>query len=102
MHSSEVVVESSSGTVLPSPVRGPEGELVLVRITADAWRLEEVLEAIAELPFPINPEINHTLGGARRPIVEFPAYSQRVEEVREVLRDRGLSEDYVLDVVPQY
>ena len=98
MYSSEVV----AGSVAPSPVRGPEGELVLVRITADARHLEEVLEAIAELPFPINPEINHTLGGARRPVVEFPAYSQRVDEVRERLLYRGWPEVCVLGVVPQY
>jgi hypothetical protein len=93
---------ASEAACVPSTVRGPEGDLVLVRITADAKHLEEVLEAIAELPFPINPEINHTVGGARRPVVEFPAYSQRVSEVRDLLRDRGLPDVCTLDVVPQY
>lgn len=99
MYSSSEVTDRSC---LPSSIRGSEGDLVLVRITADARHLEEVLEAIAELPFPVNPEINHTLGGARRPVVEFPAYSQRVADVRDLLRDRGLPEVCVLDVVRQY
>lgn len=72
-------------------LRGAEGELVLIRVSADARHLEDVLEAIAELPFPINPEINHTNGGARCPSVEFPAYSQRVPEVEATLAARGLS-----------
>ena len=65
-----------------------EGELLLVRISSDARQLEEVLEAVAELSFPVNPEIRHH--GARS-IVEFPAYSNRLTEVREVLRATGIS-----------
>jgi hypothetical protein len=68
-------------------LHGAEGELVLVRIASDPRQLEEILEAVADLPFPVNPEIHHGHGTST---VEFPAYSQRVAEVREALRARGL------------
>ncbi|BDC50846.1 hypothetical protein F183_A31620 [Bryobacterales bacterium F-183] len=68
-------------------LQGAEGELVLLRITAGARQLEEVLETIAALPFPINPEIVH--GDAGTSFVEFPAYSSRVAEVRNALTGRG-------------
>lgn len=69
-------------------LRGSEGELVLVRIATEARQLEEVLEAVADLPFPVNPEIQHQGAGST---VEFPAYSNHVEEVREAFRAKGLT-----------
>ena len=42
-------------------LRGSEGDLVLIRIATEARHLEEVLEAVADLPFPVNPEIQHPL-----------------------------------------
>ena len=69
-------------------LQGAEGELLLVRIASDARQLEDVLEAVAELPFPVNPEIHHHGAGAT---VEFPAYSNRLSEVREALRAKGIS-----------
>ena len=69
-------------------LRGSDGDLVLVRIATEARQLEEVLEAVADLPFPVNPEIHHHGIGST---VEFPAYSNRVDEVREALRAKGLT-----------
>ena len=71
-----------------SSLRGAQGELVLVRIAVEARQLEEVLEAVAELPFPVNPEIYHQGVGS---IVEFPAYSDRVDDVHAAFLARGLS-----------
>ena len=85
----------------PTPhLHGAEGELVVIRISADARHLEDVLEAVAELPFPINPEIYHVTPQESR--VEFPAYSQRVEEVRAILALRGLPADCLQVTLPVF
>ena len=71
----------------PSPVlTGAEGELVSVRITVEPRLLEDLLEALAVVSFPINPQIYH-LDTA----VEFPAYSGQLEEVRAVLARFGFN-----------
>jgi hypothetical protein len=67
----------------PASLRGSEGELVFVRIYADARVLEDVLEALAQAAFPVNPEIRHE---SRNSIIEFPAYAPHVAEVRELIR----------------
>ena len=75
---------------------GSEGALVSVSIAVTPRRLESLLEALAELPFPINPEIHHDAAivsrhaGGREEVedvtlVEFPAYAGRLEEVRVAL-----------------
>jgi hypothetical protein len=65
---------------------GREGELVSVSIDIDPRRLETLLEALALVGFPINPEIYHG------PVtsVEFPAYHSRLDDVRSALRAAGL------------
>jgi hypothetical protein len=75
---------------------GSEGALVSVSIAVEPRRLESLLEALAELPFPINPEIYHdaaivTGQGKMEDItlVEFPAYAGRLEEVRVALYAHG-------------
>jgi len=75
-----------------SSLRGSGGELLRIRIAADARHLEDVLEAVAELPFPVNPEIQH---GAHQSQIEFPAYSQWLDEIRTALESSGLSRDLV-------
>lgn len=71
----------------PSPyLSGREGELVSVRITVDAAELEHLLEALAELPFPVNPHIIHHLDHGAHTAVEFPAYQPSLEGVRRALR----------------
>ena len=82
---------------------GTEGELVSVSIAADPRLLEELLEVLAELPFPVNPQIYHDVfvprvhpDGPRRleptTIVEFPAYAGRLPEIRGLLEKRGLDQ----------
>lgn len=66
---------------------GAEGELVLLRAAVDPKFLEELLDALAQLDFPVNPELHHRLGQV---VVEFPAYDKNVESVSNVLRIAGL------------
>jgi len=65
---------------------GLEGELVIASITVDPHDLEELLDALAHVPFPINPQIYHQRG-----VVEFPAYAQRVTDVRAALEAYGFN-----------
>ena len=64
---------------------GRQGELVQVRISTDPRLLEDLLECLAGVSFPINPQIIH----GRPTVVEFPAYEQRLFEVRDALRTFG-------------
>ena len=75
-------------TITPSHphLTGREGELVLVRVDTDPRLLEDVLECLACVPFPINPQIYH----GRPTRVEFPAYEQHLYEVRDALRTFGV------------
>ena len=64
---------------------GLEGELVLIRICVEARLLEDLLEALAEAPFPLNPQIYHQPDT----VVEFPAYSSRINEIEKIITSRG-------------
>ncbi len=75
---------------------GREGELVSVSIAVEPKRLEQLLETLADLPFPVNPQIYHDgwqvlmyPDGRRETepvtIVEFPAYAARLAEIRGAL-----------------
>ncbi len=78
----------SVNPVCATPVlAGREGELLLVRIRIPSAQLENVLDLLAELPFPINPELEH---GHPESSVEFPAYASRTAEIREALHAAGL------------
>ncbi len=88
-------------------LRGQDGELVVVRVSVEPRLLEQLLDSLAEVPFPINPEIHHHTSqpvaypdGRReaRPavVVEFPAYSGSLEQVRRVLEQRGFDPRSVL------
>ncbi len=70
-------------------LRGELGELVLVRVAVDWRSLEDLLEALARAPFPVNPEIQH---GNPSTIVEFPAYESDLGEIRRLLAAAGLGE----------
>jgi hypothetical protein len=71
-----------------SPVlRGQDGELVFVSVRVNSRLLEELLDALARLEFPINPEIRH---GHPYTLVEFPAYDGHITEIQNVLRDAAL------------
>jgi len=96
-----------------SPAAGPgaslstsEGALVSVSIHIHPQYLEALLEALARIDFPINPQIYHdaeivTLhpDGSEEieptTVVEFPAYFGRLEEVHTGLRVYGFSHDAV-------
>ena len=77
-----------------------EGALVSVSISVDPHYLEALLEALARTSFPINPQIYHDAAIVYRyaddreetestTLVEFPAYAQRLDEVRGALRANG-------------
>ena len=78
---------------------GSEGSLVSVSIDVDARHLESLLEALAHLSFPVNPEIYHDAvvvdctGGREKAreatLVEFPAYEAQMAEVRRALASYG-------------
>ena len=68
-----------------SILTGSEGELLQVRIAADARLLEELLDCLAGLSFPINPQIYHSIPT----VVEFPVYQARLGELRDALRAYG-------------
>jgi len=66
---------------------GSEGELVSVSISVDPRDLEALLEALARVDFPINPQIYHGEGHPPETctIVVFPAYAGRLPQVREAV-----------------
>ena len=66
-------------------ITGSEGELVSVRATVDPRHLEDLLECLAQVNFPINPQIVH----GRPTAVIFPAFEQRLPELRDALRRDG-------------
>ncbi len=67
---------------------GREGELVSVRISVEPKVLEDLLEALAGLDFPVNPQLYHK---SALVTVEFPAWSARLDDVRRVLREHGFN-----------
>ena len=75
------------------PLSGAEGALVSVSVSAEPPRLEALLDALAHLEFPINPEICHDAGTREKPavLVEFPAYENRLPEIRAALEAYGFS-----------
>lgn len=66
-----------------SPVASLD-QLVSVRASVEPRLLEPLLDALAHVPFPINPEICHGWPTT----VEFPAYSGRVSELRRTVLSR--------------
>jgi hypothetical protein len=74
-----------------SPLCGSEGELVSVSISVDPRELEELLEALSQLDFPVNPQIYHAEGQSpdARTIVEFPAYSGGLPQLHATLAAGG-------------
>lgn len=70
---------------------GSEGALVSVAVYVESKSLESLLDALAQLAFPINPQICHGPVTA----VEFPAYESRLPEVRRVLAAYGFPPDAV-------
>jgi hypothetical protein len=65
---------------------GREGELISLMIATEPKLLEELLEALASLDFPVNPQLYHRPAEV---LVEFPAYSSQVKQVRDALLRQG-------------
>jgi hypothetical protein len=65
---------------------GRDGELVAVRVSVEPRLLEDLLEALAALDFPVNPQLYHHTGLTT---VEFPAYTAQLEKIRGVLVRHG-------------
>ena len=79
---------------------GSEGTLVSVSICVDPRHLEPLLEALAQVSFPINPQIYHDAAVVYvyadhrqetevATVVEFPAYVGQLEEVRNAVAASG-------------
>ena len=69
-----------------APLGGSEGDLVAVSIAVSPRDLEALLECLAGVDFPINPQI---LQSEAKVVVEFPAYSGGLKQVRAALADFG-------------
>jgi hypothetical protein len=65
---------------------GREGELISLSIATEPRFLEDLLDALAALDFPVNPQLYHR---PAQVLVEFPAYSSQVEQVRAALLGQG-------------
>jgi hypothetical protein len=84
-----------------------EGVLVSIAIRVEPRRLEALLEALAQVAFPINPQIYHEAEIEFRncdgrqasevtTLVEFPAYLARIEDVLRALELNGFDRRDVL------
>jgi hypothetical protein len=87
-----------------SALCGREGTLVSISISVDPRHLESLLEALAQLSFPINPQIYHDAALVYRyaddreetratTLVEFPAYEAQIERVVGALESYGFDRD---------
>jgi hypothetical protein len=83
-----------------------EGALVCVSIHAEPHCLESLLEALAQVSFPINPQIYHDAAIVYRfadgreqtmpiTLVEFPAYENRLDEVSRAVQAYGFPPDCI-------
>jgi hypothetical protein len=83
-----------------------EGALVSVSIHLEPHCLESLLEALALVSFPINPQIYHDAAlvyhyadGRDRTesilLVEFPAYEDHLDEVRRAVQAYGFPPDCI-------
>jgi len=75
------------------PLAGGRGELLSVTIVADPRDLEEILDVLAQSQYPIDPQIYHDadIDGHKATLVEFPAYTGWLEEIRGLLKDEAVT-----------
>jgi len=73
---------------LPFTLFGLEGELISLRVTVEPRLLEDLLETLSSLDFPVNPQLYHRQAQVS---VEFPAYSAQVDHVRDALDRNGFN-----------
>ncbi len=70
----------------PAPVLcGSDGELVSVQVSVNPRELEDLLECLASLSFPVNPEIHHGVPTT----VSFPAWGSQLGEVSRTVTASG-------------
>jgi hypothetical protein len=97
-----------------SSLSGSEGVLVSISVHVEPRHLEALLDALAQVDFPINPQLFHHASVEYRyangqvekqpvTVVEFPAYQSRVEEVRRMLASYGFPPDclHVADMLSE-
>ena len=93
-----------SGFATSPSLNSSEGALISVSVTVQPRLLEELLEALAQLRFPINPQIYHDAAvrylyadGREElhptTLVEFPAYANRLPEIRQTIEALGFPRD---------
>jgi hypothetical protein len=63
-------------------------EFVSLRVSVEPRLLEDLLEVLARLDFPVNPQLSHR---PAQVTVEFPVSSTRVGDVRDALSNHGFS-----------
>jgi hypothetical protein len=91
------MIPAPDNTASSFPLSGREGALVSVSIDIDRRDLETLLEILAEIDFPINPQIYHDAcfvyfdhqGNERiepATLVEFPAYAGQLDRLRSALK----------------
>jgi hypothetical protein len=79
---------------------GREGDLISVSINVDPRYLESLLETLAQVSFPVNPQIYHDAAilyvypdgreeTEATTLVEFPAYGGQLQEVCAALESHG-------------
>ena len=81
-------MSTESGHLLQQRLHGTEGDLLLLSVAVEPRSLEALLDVLARLDFPVNPQLYHR---SAKSIVEFPAYAQRIEDVREALGRNGFN-----------
>ncbi|HUQ91746.1 MAG TPA: hypothetical protein VM120_08690 [Bryobacteraceae bacterium] len=81
-------------------LNGIEGDLLSIRVTVEAFLLEHLLEALAEAPFPVNPEIQHhvpmereghTVPGVQ---MEFPVWRSQMAQLRDLFARQSFSASF--------
>lgn len=91
---------------VPPTLATSEGSLISVSVHVEPQYLESLLDALAQLDFPINPQIYHGASvtcvyadGSEESqpatMVEFPAYESRLPAIRDMLAAYGFPADAV-------
>lgn len=66
------------------------GELLAAEICITSRLLEELLEALASAPFPLNPELENAIPSGISKI-HFPIYESQLSTLRDILVSAGFS-----------
>ena len=77
------------------PLRTCEGELLQLSVLVERRKIEMVLDTLAGLPFPVNPEIVHPETASGPVVVRFPAYGRRLKAILGELAALGFPSDSV-------